>query len=51
MDAKENGLRCPITDLYTEQCAHCRGLQTLEEEQEEIDRGIITLSERLGRDN
>ena len=35
----EKDLRCPLTELYREQCAHCQGLQTLEEEQQQLDKG------------
>jgi hypothetical protein len=36
MDEKD--LRCPLTELYREQCAHCQGLQTLEEEIKEEEK-------------
>lgn len=42
--------RCPYSDLPYAYCGHCKGLLTLEEEQQDIDRGIVRLAERLGRE-
>jgi len=43
--------RCPYSDLPHDYCGHCKGLLTVEEEQEELDKDMIKLGERFGRDD
>jgi len=46
MDSEKHDNKC-IHEMYIGTCAICLGLQTPEEEQKEIDGGIVKLSERL----
>lgn len=39
-----------VHGMNPEWCAICLNIKTPEEEQEEIDRGIVRLAERLGRE-
>jgi len=48
MDRDKHDNRC-LHEMLIGQCAICAGLQTPDEEQEELDKGIIRLVERLGK--